>query len=75
MSSFYIQGGRGYKEGNRFGYNMIPIRTLSPLAYFTHVSIDIAIYVLGNMLVPSRVFWKMDQALVDPSLAHPSRCA
>jgi hypothetical protein len=27
--SIYIQGGRCYKEGNRVGYNMIPIRTLS----------------------------------------------
>jgi hypothetical protein len=36
--------GRGYKEGNRVSYNMIPIRTLSLLAYF----IDIAIYALRN---------------------------
>jgi hypothetical protein len=30
--SFYIQGDRGYKEGNRVGYNMIPDMTLSLLA-------------------------------------------
>jgi hypothetical protein len=39
--SFYIQGGQGYKEGNRVSYNMIPIRTLSLLAYFTYIFIDI----------------------------------
>jgi hypothetical protein len=33
------------------------------VAYFKYVSIDIAIYVLGNMLKPSRVFWKMGCAL------------
>jgi hypothetical protein len=46
--SFYIQGGRGYKEGNRVSYNMIPIRTLSLLSYFTYISIDIITYALGN---------------------------
>jgi hypothetical protein len=40
--------GWGYKEGNRVGYNMISIRNLSLFAYFTYVSIDIAIYALGN---------------------------
>jgi hypothetical protein len=43
---FFIQGGRGYKEGNRVGYNMIPIRTLSLLAYFTHIYIYIYNYLL-----------------------------
>jgi hypothetical protein len=42
--------GRGYKEGNRVSYDMIPIRTLSLLAYFTYISIDIIIYALENML-------------------------
>jgi hypothetical protein len=46
--SFYIQGGRGYKEGNRVGYNMIPIRTLSLLTYYTYISIDIIVYTLDN---------------------------
>jgi hypothetical protein len=54
--SFYIQGGRGYKEGNRVGYNMIPIRTLSLLAYFTYISIDIVIYALGNTSWSSGIF-------------------
>jgi hypothetical protein len=39
--TFYIQGGRGYKEGNWVCYNVIPIRTLSLLDYFTYISIDI----------------------------------
>jgi hypothetical protein len=51
--SFYIQGGRGYKEGNLVGYNMIPIRTLSLLAYFT----DIAIYALGSRPWSFGIFW------------------
>jgi hypothetical protein len=48
LPSFYIQGGQGYKEGNRVSYNMIPIRTLSLLAYFTYIFIDIIIYILGT---------------------------
>jgi hypothetical protein len=47
--SFYIQGGLGYKEGNRVGYNMILIKILSLLVYFTYVFIDIIIYVLRSM--------------------------
>jgi hypothetical protein len=46
--SFYIQGGRDYKEGNRVGYNMIPIRILYLPVYFTYISIDIDIYTLGE---------------------------
>jgi hypothetical protein len=46
--SFYIQGGWRYKEDNRVGYNMISISTLSLLAYFTYILIDIVIYALGN---------------------------
>jgi hypothetical protein len=45
--SFYIQGGRGYKEGNQLSYNMISIRILYLLAYFTYIFIDIIIYALG----------------------------
>jgi hypothetical protein len=37
--SFYIHMGRGYKEGNQVSYNMIPIRTLSLLAYFTVITV------------------------------------
>jgi hypothetical protein len=47
LPSFYIQGGRGFTKGNRVSYNMIPIRTLSLLAYFTHIFIDIIIYAFG----------------------------
>jgi hypothetical protein len=44
----FISKGRGYKEGNRVAYNMISIKTLSLLAYFTYIFIDIIIYVLGS---------------------------
>jgi hypothetical protein len=46
--SFYMQGGRGYKERNQVSYNMIPIKTLSLLAYFTYIFIDTIIYALGS---------------------------
>jgi hypothetical protein len=49
--------GRDYKEDNRVGYNMIPIRTLSLLAYFTYIFIDIIIYVLRSTLWSSGIFW------------------
>jgi hypothetical protein len=38
--------GKGYKEGNRVNYSMIPTRTLSLLAYFTYIFIDTIIYAL-----------------------------
>jgi hypothetical protein len=41
-------GGLSYKEGNRIGYNMIPIRILSLLTYFTYIFIDIIIYALES---------------------------
>jgi hypothetical protein len=47
--SFYIQVGQCYKEDNRVGYNMIPIRTLSLVAYFTHIFMYIIIYALRSM--------------------------
>jgi hypothetical protein len=53
----FIFSGRGYKEGNRVGYNMISIMILSLLVYFTYIYIDIIIYVLGarhGPLKPSR---------------------
>jgi hypothetical protein len=55
--SFFIQGGRGYMKGNRVGYNMIPISTLSLLVYFTDISIDINIYALERMTWSSGIFW------------------
>jgi hypothetical protein len=42
------QMGRCYIEGNRIGYNMILIMTLSLLIYFTYIFIDIIFYVLGS---------------------------
>jgi hypothetical protein len=39
--------GRGYRKGNRVSYNMVPIRTLSLLAYSTYILIDIIIYTFG----------------------------
>jgi hypothetical protein len=44
--SFYIQGGRSYKEDNRVSYNMITIMTLSLLTYFIYILINIIIYAL-----------------------------
>jgi hypothetical protein len=46
--SFYIQEGRDYKKDNRIDYNMISIRTLSLLVYFTYIFMDIIIYALGS---------------------------
>jgi hypothetical protein len=54
--SFYIQGGRGYREGNRFSYNMIPIMTLSLLAYFTYILIYIIFYASGSTSWPLGLF-------------------
>jgi hypothetical protein len=44
----FISKGRGYKEGSRYGYNMVLIMTLSLLVYFTYIFIDISIYALGG---------------------------
>jgi hypothetical protein len=55
--SFYIQGEPGYNKGNRVGYDMISIRTLSLLIYFTYILIDIIIYALRNMSWSSGIFW------------------
>jgi hypothetical protein len=54
--SIYIQGEQGYKEGNQVGYNMIPVKTLSLLAYLHIYFIDINIYALGNKPWSSRCF-------------------
>jgi hypothetical protein len=64
LPSFYIQGDIDYKEGNYISYDMIPIKALFLLVYFTYISIYIAIYIMGNTLKPSGVFWKMGQVLV-----------
>jgi hypothetical protein len=49
-------GARGYNEGNRVGYNMIRIKTLCLLAYFTYIFIDRISYALGSTPWPSRIF-------------------
>jgi hypothetical protein len=72
--SFYIQRGRGYKEGNRVGYNMISIRALSLLAYFTYILIDIIIYVLQSMSWSSKIFCMMGRVVKDSSLSLLSPC-
>jgi hypothetical protein len=38
--------GCGYKEDIRVGYNMIPIKIISLLSYFTYIFIDTIIYEL-----------------------------
>jgi hypothetical protein len=72
--SFYIQGGRDYKEDNRVGYNMISIMTLSLLVYFIYILIDIVIYVLGSTPWSSEIYWMVGRVIKDPSLGLPSPC-
>jgi hypothetical protein len=59
--------GRGYKEGNQVGYNIIPIRTLSLLAYFTYILINIIIYTLGSKAWSSGILQMVGLVIVDPS--------
>jgi hypothetical protein len=61
--------GQGYKEGNLVSYNMIPIRTLSLLAYFIYILIDIIIYALGSTPWSSRIFWMVGKVIADPPWA------
>jgi hypothetical protein len=65
---------RCYKEGNRVNYNMITIRTLFLLTYFTYIFIDIIIYVLRSMTWSSRIFWMVGRVVADPSLGLLSPC-
>jgi hypothetical protein len=53
---------------------MISIMTLSLLAYFTCIFIDIIFYALGSMSWFSRIFWMVDWVIADPSLDLPSPC-
>jgi hypothetical protein len=53
---------------------MISIRTLSLLAYFTYISMDIIIYDLGNPSWSSEISWMVDQVVADPSLGLSSPC-
>jgi hypothetical protein len=50
------QGGRVYNKINQVGYNMISIMTISLLAYFTHILIDIIIYAFERTTWSSKIF-------------------
>jgi hypothetical protein len=73
-TSPFISRGRGYKDGNWVGYNMISIMTLSLLAYFTYILIDIIIYALESMPWSYEIFWMMGRVIADPFLGLPSPC-
>jgi hypothetical protein len=60
--------GQGYKEGNRISYNMIPIKTISLLTYFTYIPIDTIIYALWSKPRSSRIFRMVARVVMDPSL-------
>jgi hypothetical protein len=53
---------------------MIPIRTLSLLAYFIYIFIDIIIYALGSMPWFFEIFWMVGRVIADPSLGLSSPC-
>jgi hypothetical protein len=53
---FFHPKGRDYKDDNFLGYNMIPIRTLSLLAYFIYIFIDIIFLYLEEHVM---VFWNL----------------
>jgi hypothetical protein len=55
----------GYKQGNRVGYNMISIRIISLLTYFTCTFIDIIIYTLRSMSWSYRIFEMVARVLAD----------
>jgi hypothetical protein len=46
--------------------------TLSILAYFTYIFIDIIIYALGSTTWSSGIFWMVGRVIADPSLGLPS---
>jgi hypothetical protein len=73
-NSSFIYKGRDYKEGNWVNYNMILIRTLSLLVYFTYIFIDIIFYVLGSTHWSSGIFWMVGRVVTDPSLGLLSPC-
>jgi hypothetical protein len=62
--------GTRLQVSNRVSYNMIPIRTLSLIAYF----IDIAIYTLESMPWSSRIFWLVGWVIEGPSLGLLCPC-
>jgi hypothetical protein len=71
---FSYPRGQGYKEGIRIGYNMISIRTLSLVTYFTYIFIDIIIYALGSKPWSSRIFQMVGRVVADPSFGLLSPC-
>jgi hypothetical protein len=48
--------------------------TLSLLAYFTYIFIDIIIYALRSTSWSSGIFWMVDQVVANPSLGLLSHC-
>jgi hypothetical protein len=66
--------GGGYEDGNQVRYNMILIRTLSLLVYFTYILIGIIIYALGSTPWSSGIFWMMGRVIKDLSLVVLSPC-
>jgi hypothetical protein len=64
--------GRGYREGSRVGYQMIPNKTISLLAYFSYISIDIIIYALKSTSWFSRFLWMVGRVVTDPFLGFLS---
>jgi hypothetical protein len=71
---FSYPRGQGYKEGIRTGYNMISIRTLSLVTYFTYIFIDIIIYALGSKPWSSGIFQMVGRVVADPSFGLLSPC-
>jgi hypothetical protein len=53
---------------------MIPNMTLTLLAYFTYIYIDIIIYVLGSTSWSYEIFWMVDQVVADSSMGLLSPC-
>jgi hypothetical protein len=53
---------------------MITIKTLSLLAYYIYILIDIIIYALGNTTWSSGIFWMVGRVVKDPSLGLLSPC-
>jgi hypothetical protein len=62
--------GQGYMEGNRVGYNMILIRILSLLAYFTYK----IICVLESKIWSSEIFRMVGRVIPDPFLGLSNPC-
>jgi hypothetical protein len=68
----YLRG--GYKKDNQVDYNMISIRNLSLLTYFTYIFIDIIIHILRSTSWSFEIFWMVGWVIADPSLGLSSPC-